>query len=97
MADLVNPDQLEQIVGARCHPTRHQARAVSAEQTVYILHSQECRDSTPDLRDCPFSVALDNGIDPLTFPMNIATRVVIPNGRLTPTNLDIPTTTELSR
>lgn len=63
MADLVPADRIEQIVGAQRHPTKHMARAVSAEQTVYILHSQECRDTTPDLRDCPFSIALDRGIE----------------------------------
>jgi hypothetical protein len=39
------------------------ARAVSAKQTVYILHSQECRDTGRDLRLCEFSIALDTGID----------------------------------
>lgn len=63
MADIVPADQIEQIVGIERHPTRHYARAVSAEQTVYILHSQECRDRYDDLRECPFSRALDRGID----------------------------------
>lgn len=62
MTDLVDPTQIEQIVGAPRHPTDHYGRAVSAEETVYILHSQECKDSTEDLRDCPFSIALDRGI-----------------------------------
>jgi hypothetical protein len=35
---------------------------VSAEETVYVLHSQECKDSGIDLRDCEFSIALDRGI-----------------------------------
>lgn len=30
---------------------------------VFILHSQECRNKRPDLRECPFSLALDEGID----------------------------------
>jgi len=63
MSKQVPADQIEQIVGVQRHQTEHFARAVSAEQTVYILHSRECRDSTPDLRDCPFSIALDRGID----------------------------------
>lgn len=63
MTDLVNPDEIERIVGVERHPTRHYARAVSAEQRVYILHSQQCRDRRNDLRDCLFSQALDNGID----------------------------------
>ena len=62
MTDLVDPDEIETIVGVKRHPIRHWARAVHAEQTVYILHSQACRESTPDLRDCPYSHALDRGI-----------------------------------
>lgn len=63
MSNLVNPDDIEQIVGTQRHPTRHYARAVSAEQTIYILHSAECRERYDDLRDCPWSLALDKGID----------------------------------
>lgn len=63
MTDLVPTDEIEQIVGTRRHATRHYARAVSAEQTVYILHSVLCKNTTPDLRECAFSLALDNGID----------------------------------
>ncbi len=63
MSEKVPPDQIEQIVGTERHRTRHYARAVSAEQTVYILHSRECCDRYDDLRDCPWSLALDRGID----------------------------------
>lgn len=63
MSDIVSADEIEQIVGVKRHATRHYARAVSAGQTVYILHSQTCKDNTPDLRECAFSLALDNGID----------------------------------
>ncbi len=38
-------DQIEQIVGIRRHSQAHFGRAVSAERTVYILHSQRCLDS----------------------------------------------------
>jgi hypothetical protein len=63
MSQLVDPTEIENIVGVTRHARHHYARAVSAETTVYILHSQLCRDSTPDLRDCPFSLALDRGIE----------------------------------
>jgi len=62
MVDLVDPAEIEEIVGMSRHAEWHVARAVSAERRVYILHSQECKDSTPDLRDCVWSKALDNGI-----------------------------------
>jgi hypothetical protein len=63
MSALVNPEEIERIVGAQRHATRHLARAVSAEETVYILHSHKCKDRGGDLRECLFSLALDNGID----------------------------------
>lgn len=63
MADRVPADQIETIVGTTRHRQAHYARAVSAERTVYILHSQRCLDSGIDLRDCRFSIALDQGID----------------------------------
>lgn len=64
MSDLVPFDQIEQIVGAKRHPHQHLGRAVSSEQTVYVLHSRKCKDSGIDLRECEWSWALDNGIDP---------------------------------
>lgn len=63
MTDLVPSSDIEAIVGADRHPDRHLARAVSAEQTVYILHSRHCLESGIDLRACPCSRALDSGID----------------------------------
>lgn len=63
MTDLVPADQIEQIVGARRHALAHLGRAVSSEQTVYILHSHACKDSGIDLRSCGYSRALDRGID----------------------------------
>lgn len=55
--------KIEAIVGAKRHPTRHIARAVSAEQTVYVLHPESCRRLHEDLRNCKYSRALDNGIE----------------------------------
>lgn len=34
----------------------------TAAAHAFILHSQECKDSGVDLRDCPYSLALDRGI-----------------------------------
>lgn len=63
MTELVPADQIETIVGARRHQTAHIARAVTAEQTVYILHAAACRISGIDLRKCEYSKALDRGIE----------------------------------
>ena len=70
MTNIVPADEIEEIVGVRRHPTGHYARAVSAEQTVYILHSHRCKDSGRDLRECRFSIALDKGIDPQDWDGN---------------------------
>lgn len=60
MTDLVPADQIERIVGVARHQVKHYARAVTATQTMYILHSQECVDTGRDLRRCRYSLALDN-------------------------------------
>jgi len=62
MTELVDPSKIEELVGVNRHAEWHYVRAVDDEQIVYILHSQECVDSTPDLRDCPYSQALDHGL-----------------------------------
>lgn len=87
MTAIVPPDRIEEIVGTQRHSTRHYARAVGAEQTVYILHSETCRDTTPDLRTCRFSLALDRGIDVEVWAesQDQAVRVTITrSGRLIP-------------
>lgn len=63
MSELVDRSRIEQIVGIRRDAHQHVARAVSAEGMVYILHSQRCLDAGIDLRQCPYSLALDNGIE----------------------------------
>lgn len=64
MSAIVDPERIEGLVGAKRHPTRHLGRAVSAEQTVYVLHSALCKAKGDDLRDCSYSRALDLGIVP---------------------------------
>ena len=63
MTYRVIPTEMEAVVGHPRHRQLHIARAVTEEQTVYILHSQRCKDTTPDLRNCRHSLALDRGID----------------------------------
>lgn len=65
MTDLVDQTEIEQIVGHKRMRVTHLGRAVSETETFYILHSQKCRDNMDrnDLRDCPFSLALDKGVD----------------------------------
>lgn len=63
-AKRVPASDIERIVGTARRRHEHMGRAVSAEQEVYILHSQDCLDSDIDLLDCPFTFALEEfGID----------------------------------
>lgn len=59
MTTRVPADRIEQLVHARRHPTEHIIRGDYTTLTAYILHSAECRDRYADLRDCPWSLALD--------------------------------------
>lgn len=65
MVEVVSADAIEGVVGAMRHAVHHIGRAVTSEQRVYILHSEQCRARPEtDLRQCPYSAALDRGIDP---------------------------------
>lgn len=64
VSDLVPTEEIERAVGHDRHPAQHLARAVSEQQTVYLLHSKRCKDKDEDLRACQYSIALDRGIDP---------------------------------
>jgi hypothetical protein len=87
MTGLVPPEGIERIVGIARHRDLHYGRAVSCEQTVYILHPKSCLASGIDLRDCDFSAALDRGIDLGAWsgyedsPVQL---IVLPNGELVP-------------
>lgn len=59
MSSLVPANQIEQLVGARRHPLYHFICGRSADGLAYILHPDECRAMWDDLRDCPWSLALD--------------------------------------
>lgn len=59
MSKLVDPGEIERIVGARRHSVKHIGRVVTAENTTYVLHSKICKDSGEDLRECHFSIAMD--------------------------------------
>lgn len=63
MSELEPAETIEAKVGATRHAVDHIGRAVSAEQRVYILHSERCKAKYADLRECPYSLALDRGIN----------------------------------
>ena len=84
MTDLVPAEDIEQLVGARRHRRAHLGYADATTETVFILHSQECKDSGIDLRDCSFSLALDHGIDLDVWAddQDRTVMLVVYNGRL---------------
>lgn len=87
MSDLVPAEDIERVVGARRHEVQHLARAVSSEQTVYLLHSAHCVGTGNDLRKCIYSLALDEGIDPSDWGSDYEDRPVVATvykGRLFP-------------
>lgn len=61
MTELVDPTEIEGIVGVKRHETYHIARWIVDAGQIFILHSQVCVDGDWDLRECPYSQALDKG------------------------------------
>ena len=62
MTKPVDSERIEDIVGYPRRIYQHTGRAVSDEQTFYILHSYTCLDRYKDLTQCPYSKALDKGV-----------------------------------
>jgi hypothetical protein len=87
MSKKVDSDKIEDIVGAKRHARAHWARAVSEEQTVYVLHSYRCLEDNEDLRDCEYSLALDNGIDVDAWPEDTPVVVKIYDNRIYPARI----------
>lgn len=64
MTQLVNPSEIESIVGAHRQVVAHVGRWITDIDTVFIMHSHHCLDRKIDLRECEYSTALDRGLDP---------------------------------
>jgi len=87
MTEIVDASIIEKIVGIKRHVRAHFAKAVSKEETVYILHSKNCLEDYQDLRECPFSLALDNGIDINEWYQDKTVLVVVKNNKLAPAKI----------
>lgn len=59
MTNIVPSEDIESIVGTFRRRYTHIGYADSNTGTFYILHSEICKETCPDLRDCDYSVALD--------------------------------------
>ena len=60
MSERVPARDIERIVGVKRHQSRHVIR-VTASWRAFILHPHDCLALYDDLRDCPWSLALDRG------------------------------------
>ena len=60
MTDIVPSEDIESIVGTYRRRYSHIGYADYHTGTFYILHSEICKETCPDLRDCDYSIALDN-------------------------------------
>lgn len=84
MTDNVNPEDIERIVGVARSSWAHYGKADSREEKIYILHSGQCLNRYEDLRDCPFSLALDAGVDIEEWRLNVPLLLGVYNNRLSP-------------
>lgn len=62
MSELVPEEEIEGIVGCRREEALHIGRLEMYPWRFYIMHSAECKATTPDLRECGFSKALDDAM-----------------------------------
>lgn len=87
--ELVDTDKIESIVGIQRDEHRHWGRAVSSEQSVYILHSKSCVDSGKDLRYCYYSKALAEGINTNKWAgaLDRPVKLGVEEGRIVPVDL----------
>ena len=91
MTERVPATDIERIVGATRDQTRHIIRGDYKTGMAYILHPHECLARYDDLRDCPWSLALDRG--DVWLPDDQPHHVRLRDGRLVADHAPIPTTT----
>ena len=101
MTEHVDPTEIERIVGAPRHENLHlgwvdlnghdpDSHLIQAQ--VFILHSAACKSYRKDLRECPFSIALDRGAgewDPDLFERTVVLGID-EYGRLIPRRVYVP-------
>ena len=90
MSTRVPADQIEAVVGVKRHQTAHVIRGDYATGMAYILHPHDCLARYADLRDCPWSLALDRG--DAWLPDDKPHYVRVRNGQLVADLDPIPTT-----
>ena len=63
MTTRVSDDKIEALVGAYREESRHIARISTREGAIYILHPNNCKRRSIDLRLCSYSESIDKGLD----------------------------------
>ena len=86
MAEVVDASEIEHIVGAK-RGVLHKSRAYDSTGQVFILHSHGCL-ALGDLLACPYTKAMEQGIDIATWRlrgwMEVPVIVGIHEGTLIP-------------
>ena len=80
MSEVQDAAVVQAAVGAERREGEHLGRVVSAEERVYVLHSERCIESGIDVRKCAFSAALDRGLDEHVWRNHTDTPVVLAIG-----------------
>ena len=101
MTERVDPTEIETKVGAPRHENLHlglvdlnghDPASYLIQAQVFILHSHRCKSAREDLRECPFSIALDRGAgqwDPDLFERTVVLGID-EYGRLIPRRVYVP-------
>ena len=85
VTNLVDPSDIEIIVGAKRDETFHIGWFNSPGGIFYILHSQQCVSSEPDLRDCEYSKSLDeHWVDVLEWTEGVPRFIKLGDGQIEP-------------
>lgn len=63
MSGKVSAERIAEVFGIERFPFEHAVRVLHSERMVYVLHSQHCVETHPDLRECRYSKAMDEGIN----------------------------------
>lgn len=76
--ELADVETIEEKVVSKRHLHYHLGRVRTDEKVFYILHSQACKDTGIDLRQCVFSLAFDK-TSPYSWngPLNATVRLGI--------------------
>jgi hypothetical protein len=62
----------------------HYGTVTPSENRIYLIHSEQCHVHYDELRECPYSVALTNGIDEESWVFDVTVPLEIRDGKVYP-------------